>query len=293
MIRNKQLLTKMRSLELLTKKLLSSSFMGDRSSAKKGSGLEFQQLADYQFGDDIRFIDWKSSARANKMLVKEYRDERSRTVMLVVDGSKSMQFGSDNQTKQQSVVEMAAVIAYAALYSKDAVGLVLFTDTVELYIPPKVGRAHVDFIIDQLAHHKSNSQDTNIKDALYYVASVLKNDAFVMILSDYIAADLEAKQLALLNKKHDVIALRCLDRYEYALPSIGFIEVQDLETGQAMVLDTHKLLVTKKWYDERMHQQNAFFKKAGVDYVDLEAGENFVEKLILFFKRRIGIKKYV
>ena len=280
---SQELLKKIRRVELHTKRILAGCLIGDYRTRTKGFGLEFEQLADYQFGDDIRFIDWKSSARMNKMLIKEYRDERNRTVFLLVDGSQSNWFGSTPQLKKEVIAEIASVLALAAVYNKDHVGMLLFTDKVEQTMPPKGGINHAHKIMQQLFSFEPRAEQTNLTAAFERLARIKRSDALVFVISDFIDETF-TDTIRIVSKKHDLVAIRCLDQYERHLPSIGYVHCQDLETGQDVVIDTSQLA---SWYKQRYENQNKFFNKHNIDYLDVTPGKPFIEDIILFLRQRM------
>ena len=313
---SQETLKKIRLIEIETKRLLSGSFVGDYSSAKKGSGFEFDQIRDYQLGDDVRFIDWKSSARSNKLLVKQYIEERNRTVILAVDISASgfystarqLQTGrlaggqlkngklSDGQAgklKIDILAEVAAVLALVADYGKDKASLILFTDEIEVFIPAASGKKHIHTIMEQLFSYKPKSKKTDINCVFDLLAKVARKDAMVFILSDFIT-DIPEKKLSLVSRLYDLVAIRCLDKNENSFEGIGFVNIEDIETGESFLLDTRSfggksrgLKKLNNFLGTRVHQQGNVFKKFGVDLLDISADKPFVGEMILFFRRRM------
>ncbi len=285
----KEVLKKIRRIEIQTPRLASGTHIGQASSAQKGTGLEFDQLREYQFGDDIRFIDWKSSARMNKILVKQYIAERHRTIFLIVDGSSSTFYGSTNALKFETMAEIASVLALVSNFGKDQVGLILFGQEIELLIPPFKGTAHIHRIMEALFTYKpKKSTKTNLKGALEFVAKLKKRNHMLFCISDFIATNFE-KPLSLLSHKHDFVAIRCLDKNEIVFPNVGLLPMQDDETGQTMVLDT-RIISAKKLkniFDQRIAKQNSLFKKYGIDCVDIQPGNPFIGSLIRVFRQRM------
>ncbi|MCX5922494.1 MAG: DUF58 domain-containing protein [Candidatus Dependentiae bacterium] len=285
---SKEILKKIKQIELSTRRLLSGSLVGDSRSAIKGSGLEFDQIREYQLGDDVRFIDWKSSVRMDKILVKQYREERNRTVLLAVDVSSSMFFSSGDQLKSESVAQIASVLALVASYGKDQVGLILFSDDVELCIPPASGRSHVRKIMETVLSHAQSQKKTNICAALRYAVNLKRKDVILFVLSDFIGNDF-SKSLGLAASRYDVVAMRCVDAHEQKFPAVGFLECQDSETGQSLVLDARGKGVRSinaflhAWRSE----QDALFKKYGVDCIEITSRQDFMGDLIKFFRRRM------
>lgn len=285
---SQEVLKKIRLIEIETRRLLSGSFVGDYSSAKKGSGFEFDQIRDYQFGDDVRFIDWKSSARSNKLLVKQYIEERDRTVILAVDISASGFYSSGKQAKIDILSEVAAVLALVADYGKDKASLMLFTDEVEVFVPAASGKKHVHKIMEQLFSYKAKSKKTDINCVFDMLAKVAKKDVMVFILSDFIA-DINEKKLSLVSRLYDLVAIRCLDKNENRFESVGFVNIEDIETGEKFLLDARNMgsRSLNKFLGSREYEQSNLFKKFGVDLLDISADKPFVSEMILFFRRRM------
>jgi len=280
---------KIKQLEIFTRRLLNGALVGDSRSAIKGSGFEFDQIRDYAFGDDIRFIDWKASARTNKLLVKQYIEERSRTVFLVVDVSQSSMFGSGTINKYNRIVELASVLALVAQHGKDHVGLLLFSDSIEEYIPAGSSLQHVHRLLDSMLSFTPKQSKTNISHALQHLLAVKKSDAIVFLISDFIDENLDT-YLAQAAKKYDLIAVRCLDTNEKTMPSVGFITVEDLETGELVELDlrgAHNNDV-KRFLAARIDQQTNLFKRRGVDLVDVAPErDDYLAEMVKFFRRRM------
>lgn len=283
------IMQKIRQLEIYTRRLLNGSLVGDSRSALKGPGFEFDQIREYAFGDDIRFIDWNASARTDKILVKQYIEERSRTIFLVVDVSRSREFGSTQQNKQLLLAEIASILAFVAQHGKDRVGLILFSDGVELYVPPASSINHVRAIVEHLFTYKAKQAKTNVTSVLEYLLALKKSDAIVFLLSDFIFDDLDV-YLGQVAKKYDLIAVRCLDTYEKSFPAVGFLTVQDLETGECVELDMRSIQNSgvEKFLGARVEEQNKVLKKYGVDLLDVvpERGD-YIPDIIRFFRRRM------
>ncbi len=281
---------KIKQLEIFTRRLLNGALVGDSRSAIKGSGFEFDQIRDYAFGDDIRFIDWKASARTNKLLVKQYIEERSRTIFLAVDVSQSSIFGSGTINKYNRIVELASVLALVAQHGKDHVGLLLFSDTIEEYIPAGSSLQHVHRILDSMFSFAPKQSKTNISYALQHLLTIKKSDAIVFLISDFIDESLDT-YLAQAARKYDLIAVRCLDTNEKTMPSVGFITVEDLETGELVELDlrgAHHNDV-KKFLAARIDQQTILFKRRGVDLVDVAPErDDYLAEMVKFFRRRMS-----
>lgn len=278
-------LKKIKHIEIYTKRLLSGALVGDSRSAIKGSGLEFDQIREYQFGDDVRFIDWHASSRMNKVLVKQYIEERNRTILLAVDVSASQQFSSTASTKHDICAEIASVLALVADYGKDHVGLLLFSDQIECFIPVGAGRNHIRLIMEKLFSFKPKHVKTNINKALEYVAKLNRKDSLLFLISDFIDYDFE-KKLGIASNMYDTVAIRCTDQNEHALPNVGFLTVQDTETQEQHLLDTRNKGLSYA-LGKRIDDQNRLFKKCGVDILDIMINKPFAGELIRFFRRRM------
>lgn len=284
-----EILSKIKQIEIFTRRLLSGSLVGDSRSAIKGTGLEFDQIREYAPGDDIRFIDWKSSARTNKLLVKQYFEERSRTIFLVVDVSKSSLFGSVESTKYDSAAQLASVLALVARYGKDRVGLLLFSDHVEQYIPPASSSHQARRIMEELFSHQPKHSHTKISVALQHLLAFQKKDALVFLISDFIDDEMDSF-FAQAAKRYDLIAMRCLDVVEKVVPLVGFVTVEDIETGEPLLLDLRNKTdnKVKKFLATRIDEQNKIFKKYGVDLLDVvPSREHYIADIVRFFRRRM------
>jgi len=285
---SQEVIRKIRRIEIATRRLLSGSFVGDYSSAKKGSGFEFDQIRDYQQGDDVRFIDWKSSARSDKLLVKQYIEERNRTIILAVDISKSNLYSSSDSGKSDVLSQVAAVLALVADYGKDQTSLLLFSEDVELFIPPAKGRLHIHKIMEKLFSYKSNKNGTRIDSVLDRLARLRRKDSIVFLLSDFID-QISEKKLRIVSRIYDLVAIRCLDKNEATFPNVGFINMQDLETGEDLILDarTKKSLSLNAFLCDRLKKQNDIFRKNRVNYLEVCPDKSFISDIILFFRRRM------
>jgi len=279
---------KIRHIEIYTKRLLSGSLVGDSRSAVKGSGFEFDQIREYQMGDDVRYIDWKSSARSGKVLIKQYIEERNRTIILAVDVSASSFFTSSYERKWDHFQQIAAVLSIVAEYGRDNVSLLLFSDEVELFIPPGKGRNHTHIILQQLFSHKPKKRSTSLSAALKHLATIKRRDSVVFLISDFIDNGNEVL-LSVVAKNYDLIAVRSLDHCEQQIPSVGMLPIEDIETGQQMTLDTRgkqrRFLDT--YLNERVKQQRKLFKKYGVDCLELKDHKSLIADTIQFFRRRM------
>jgi len=289
------IVAKIHELEIYTRRLLNGALVGDSRSAVKGAGFEFDQLRDYQVGDDIRFIDWNSSARSHKFLVRQYRQERNRNVLLMVDISGSGAYAASDQVRTQVVASIASVLALVAEYGKDHVGLILFSDKVHTFIPPSSGKLHVRHIMES-AFNSAGSGTTNIAAALAYVAGLKYKDAVVFLISDFIESPQEAENrvnydtptlLRIMSKRHDFIVIRCLDRYEEQFPDLGFITVEDSEHSTHCMIDACSSGAVQQWLQDRITQQNTLFKRCGVDLLSVALDRPFIPDIVRFFRRRM------
>ena len=279
---------KIRHITITTRRLLSSSLAGDSRSALKGFGFDFDQIREYSPGDDVRFIDWKSSSRMNKFLVKQYIQERNRTIYLAVDVSSSSFYSSAVELRSEYMAHIASVLALVADFGKDAVGLMLFSDTVELFIPPLAGHRHIHMIMERLLTFKPLGTGTNIAGALTYLTKRKSGKGLVFMLSDFIDDDFD-KALRIASKKHDFVAIRCLDNREKELPDCGFVTVCDSETGQEFELDTrkNKYKNVHSYLKQRIEEQNILFRRCGIDCFSFQIGKPFIKDLITYFRRRM------
>lgn len=276
-------------LQLHVKKLLKSIFAGDYRSHQKGYGIEFEQLRDYQLGDDIRFIDWKSSARANKMLVKEYLHEHNKTILIAVDISASCFYSSSAVLKREFMAQIASVLALAADFSKARVGMVLFSDEVELYLPPGSGAAHVSALLAQLWSTEPKNKKTHIARTLKFLAQISKKDTMLFVISDFLDMHEFQKELAIVAQRYDLIAMRCMDPMEQQIIPGFFLHAQDCETGQEILLDCRKNSSLVHFLKKRLDDQNKIFRKYAIDCLDLRNNKSmFIDSILLFFAKRLA-----
>lgn len=273
-------------IEIHTRRLLSGSMSGDSRSAIKGTGFEFDQIREYHLGDDVRFIDWKASARMNSLLVKQYIEERSRTIFLALDISASSFWGTNIQ-KFNTLAYIASVLALVANYGNDRVGLILFSDEVDDYIPPTRGRLAVRKLMERLWSAQSKKR-TDVKKVYEYLAKLKKKDAVVFLLTDYID-DNQNSYLPVVATMYDMIVIRCLDNHEVTLPAAGFITTYDNESGKELVLDLRKKERQKinSFLLERKLAQERLFKKYRIDYLDVTDTQESVGAIVRFFRRRM------
>lgn len=284
---SKEIQKKIRQIEIHTNRLLSGSLVGQNSSAVKGSGFEFDQLREYQQGDDVRFIDWKSSSRMRKLMVRQYIEERSRSIVLLVDVSASSFFGSTAKNKHEVLSELAAVLALASSYAHDHVALLLFSDVVELFIPPGNGQKHIHYLLEQLFSFKPKHTKTSLTVALEHVAGLHIKNGIIFVLSDFIAPSFK-KELCVVAKRYDLVAVRCLDKNEIALPSVGFLHVVDNETGQKAYIDARYATSSVNHYcASRLYEQNKIFSACGVDLLDIKSTQPYIHDMVRFFKKRM------
>lgn len=285
-----ELLKKVRKIEIKTKGLSKQIFSGEYQSAFKGRGMSFSEVREYQYGDDIRNIDWNVTARANEPFVKVYEEERELTVTLLVDVSKSSFFGTVNQFKSEIITEISAVIAFSALNNNDKVGVIFFSDKVEQYIPPKKGKQHILRIIRELINFTPSGKGTEINEALTFMNNVIKKRCTCFILSDFMTTGYQ-DALRIAKKRHDVIGLHIYDQLETKLPNVGLIKAEDAETGKTIYLDSSSKSFRNK-YEQRFLDNQAYFKstflKSGADVVDIRTDESYVNALMKFFKKRNG-----
>jgi uncharacterized protein (DUF58 family) len=283
-----ELLKRVRRIEIKTKGLSRQIFSGEYHSAFKGRGMSFSEVRNYQYGDDVRNIDWNVTARSGDPYVKVFEEERELTVMLLVDISKSSFFGTTRQLKNELITEICAVLAFSAANNNDKVGLLLFSDRVEKFIPPKKGRGHVLRIIRELLDTRPEGEGTDIGQALTYFTNMVKKRSICFLVSDFLAEGYETP-LNLAARRHDLIGLHLFDPRERELPAVGLIHARDAETGRMQWVDTDSRKVRRRyteWYDQHMEYFRNAFKKSGADTLSVETTEDYVKELLRFFKRR-------
>lgn len=284
----KELLKKVRKIEIKTRRLSDHIFGGEYHSTFKGRGMTFSEVRQYQFGDDVRNIDWNVTARYNEPFVKVFEEERELTMMLMVDVSGSEMFGTSQQFKNEVVTEIAATLAFSATQNNDKIGLILFSDKVELYIPPKKGRSHVLRIIRELIEFEPESKQTNIAEALKFMQNVMKKKAIVFVLSDFIADDYH-QTMKIVSGKHDVTGIRVYDKREEEIPNLGMVQMEDEETGELMLVNTSSKRVRLNYgnyYFNKVEYYKESFNKSGAGSIDCRVDESYVKKLLGYFKRR-------
>jgi len=284
----KEILKKVRQIEIRTDRLVNDVFAGKYESVFKGRGMEFHEVREYVPGDDIRSIDWNVTARTGHPHVKKFVEERELTILLMADMSGSGYFGSAEKMKRDVMAEIGALLAFSAIKNNDKVGLLLFTDKVEKFIAPKKGRPHVLRVIRELLYYKAKGKKTSINTALEYLGKVLKKKTVVFLISDFIDSGYE-KLLRILNKRHDIIGISISDPRETHLPSIGLLEFEDAETGERLYLDSSDDFLRnelKKRRDSFVESRNKAFKSMSMDSVDISTDRSYIKPLILFFRTR-------
>jgi len=284
----KEILKKVRKIEIKTRRLSDHIFSGEYHSSFKGRGMTFSEVRQYQFGDDIRSIDWNVTARYNEPFVKVFEEERELTMMLLVDISASESFGTEHQFKKDMITEISATLAFSAIQNNDKVGLLLFSDEIELFIPPKKGKTHVLRIIRELIEFHPNSKKTDLSHALRYLSNVMKKKAIVFILSDFMNDDYD-NALKIVGKKHDVTGIRVYDKYETDIPKLGMVPMQDAESGKTILVNTNSKTVRVGYRANYLKMVDYFenaFTKSGSGTISSRLDESYVKKLLGYFKRR-------
>jgi len=288
----KELFQKVRRIEITTSRLVSDVFAGAYHSVFKGSGMEFDEVREYQPGDDIRTIDWNVTARTGRPHIKKYIEERELTVMLLVDVSASCQFATVNDLKSKLAAEIAAVLAFSAIRNSDKVGLIMFTDQIEKFIPPRKGLRHVLRVIREVLYFNPQGKHTDISLSLDYLNRVTSRRSVSFIISDFFEkGSLEnlKKKLAVSNKRHDLVAVTLNDPREMDLPSCGLVELQDAETGELCILDTSRSDLRHRYRDnaqKRIKDRNEIFTLTGIDHIDISTGTPYAKELVKFFLKR-------
>lgn len=284
----KELLKKVRKIEIKTRRLSNHIFGGEYQSTFKGQGMTFSEIRKYEFGDDVRNVDWNVTARYNEPFVKIFEEERELTLMLAVDVSGSQFFGTDQKFKKDIVTEIAATLAFSGTINNDKVGLLLFSDKVELFIPPQKGSGHVLRIIRELLKFRPKSNNTDLSKSLRYLQNMLRKQSIVFVLSDFMTDDYE-HAMKILGNKHDVTGIRIYDQREKEMPNLGMVRMEDAETGELMLVNTGSSAVRKNYaayYRERENYFHTVFNKSRAGVVEMRVGESYVKKLLGYFKRR-------
>ena len=284
----KEILKKVRKIEIKTRRLSDHIFSGEYHSSFKGRGMTFSEVRQYQFGDDIRSIDWNVTARYHEPFVKVFEEERELTMLLMVDVSGSEFFGTSEQFKRETITEISATLAFSAIQNNDKVGLLLFSDEIELFIPPKKGKKHVLRIIRELIEFHPKSKKTNITHALRYLSNVMKKKAIVFILSDFMDEDYD-NALKIVGRKHDVTGIRVYDKYEEEIPKLGMVPMLDAETGKTLLVNTNSKKVRTNYranYLQTVDYYENTFKRSGSGTISTRIDESYVKKLLGYFKRK-------
>jgi len=288
-VTTEELFKSVRRVEIKTRGLSRNIFAGEYHSAFKGRGMAFSEVREYQYGDDVRDIDWNVTARLDRPYVKVFEEERELTVILMVDVSGSLDFGTQQQTKRQMVTEIAATLAFSAIENNDKVGIIFFSDKVEKFIPPKKGRKHILSIIRELLDFKATSSKTDIGQAVEYMTNVIKKRCTVFILSDFFDGKDFSQQLIIANRKHDVCALQVYDQRMLELPDVGLVKVRDAETGEEAYIDTSSKRLRRahhEWWIGAQTRLNSILTHANVDCVHLRTDEDYVKGLMGLFRKR-------
>ena len=284
-----EIIKKVRKIEIKTRGLSSNIFAGQYHSAFKGRGMAFSEVREYQYGDDVRDIDWNVTARFNKPYVKVFEEERELTVMLLIDVSGSLDFGTQKQLKRDMVTEIAATLAFSAIQNNDKIGVVFFSDKIEKYIPPKKGRKHILYIIREMLDFHAESRRTNVAQAIEFLTGVSKRRCTAFLLSDFYDRQEFLQQLTIANRKHDVVAIQVYDKRACELPNVGLMKVVDSETGYEQYVDTgsKKLRESyKRYWQKQQADLKETFTKSNVDSVSIATDEDYVKSLMGLFKQR-------
>lgn len=285
-----EILKKVRLLEIQTRHLVNDIFGGEYHSAFKGMGMEFAEVREYQPGDDIRDIDWNVTARTGKPFIKKFDEERELTVMLMVDVSASGYFGSGENLKSDLMVELASILSFSAIKNNDKVGLILFSDQIEKFIPPNKGKSHVLRVIRELIYYKTEDKKTNISEALEYSLKAIKRKSVIFLLSDFLDVGYETT-LKLTNQKHDLICIQLTDPSEIEIPNLGLIKMHDVETGDTFWVDSSNPKFRKEMkinFDVKTNDKAQFFRKNKIDHVMINTSKSYIEPLVEFFNKRIS-----
>jgi len=283
------LISQVRRIEIKTRGLSNNIFAGEYHSAFKGRGMAFSEVREYQYGDDVRDIDWNVTARLGKPYVKVFEEERELTVILMIDVSGSLDFGTSKQTKRQLATEIAATLAFSAIQNNDKIGVIFFTDRVEKFIPPKKGRKHILYIIRELLNFEPVSSRTDVGAAVEFMTNAIKKRCTVFILSDFFDKCDFTSQLTIANRRHDVVALQIYDQRLTELPNIGIIKVRDAETGAETYIDTSSQRTRREhheWWVRNQVLLRNIFTKSSVDNISIRTDEDFVKSLMMLFRRR-------
>ena len=284
-----EILKKVRKIEIKTRGLSSNIFAGQYHSAFKGRGMAFSEVREYQFGDDVRDIDWNVTARFHRPYVKVFEEERELTVMLLIDVSGSLEFGTQVQMKKDMVTEIAATLAFSAIQNNDKIGVIFFSDKIEKYIPPKKGRKHILYIIREMLDFKPESRKTDVRLAVEFLTSVIKRRCTAFMLSDFYSHNDFTQALTICNRKHDVVAIQVYDQRAKTLPDVGLMKVRDAETGHEMYIDTSSKKLRRAhtaYWMKRQEELKESFTKSNVDNVSIATNDDYVKQLLMLFRMR-------
>lgn len=284
----REILKKVRRVEITTRGLVNEVFSGEYHSVFKGRGMNFAEVREYQYGDDIRSIDWNVTARTGSPFVKVFEEERDLTVMLVVDVSASGDFGTRERMKGEVAVEICALLAFSAIKNNDKVGLIIFSDRVEKFVPPRKGRAHVLRVLRELFYHKPEGRGTDIARALEYLTHVVRRRAVAFLVSDFMSDGFE-KPMSVAGRRHDLIAVRLSDQREESLPPLGYVEFEDAETGELFMANTSDSRFRAEFEEGAVKAREGLqrtFRRSCVDVIDIQTDESYVQPLMRFFKER-------
>lgn len=284
-----ELLKKVRQIEIKTRGLSRNIFAGQYHSAFKGRGMAFSEVREYQFGDDIRDIDWNVTARYIRPYVKVFEEERELTVMLLIDVSGSKDFGTVSRMKKEVITEIAATLAFSAIQNNDKIGVIFFSDQIEKFIPPQKGKRHILYIIRELIDFQPDHKQTDLGQALKYLTNAIKKRCTAFLISDFIDKGNYQDALTIANRKHDVVAIQVYDHRETELPNVGLMKIKDAETGKERWIDTSSKQVRalyKTWWEERQSDMNKVFNKCRVDAVSIRTEDDYVKALIALFDKR-------
>ncbi len=284
----KEVIKKIRRIEIRTKKLVNELFSGEYHSTFKGQGMEFEEVRQYEPGDDVRLIDWNVTARMGQPYIKKFREERELTVILLIDVSSSGQFGTRDRFKNETAAELGALLAFSAIKNNDKVGLIIFTDQIEIFVPPKKGRAHVLRIIREILYFKPQGKGTNIAAALEYFNKVIRRKSVVFLVSDFLSEGF-TKPLQIANNKHDIIAIKVSDPREITFDNVGLIELEDAETGEVLIIDTGSKEFRKEFAAQSAEDVAGLkksFRSINLDFINIRTDQSYISPLINFFKMR-------
>ena len=283
------LLKKVRRIEIKTRGLSRNIFAGEYHSAFKGRGMAFSEVREYSYGDDMRDIDWNVTARYNKPFVKVFEEERELTVMLLIDVSESLSFGTSTMIKRNMLAEIAATLAFSAIQNNDKIGVIFFSDKIEKFVPPKKGRKHILYIIREILGFKPDNNKTDISMALRYLTNAIKKRCTAFLLSDFIDSSDYKQALKIANKKHDLVSIQVYDKLSTELKPLGLMKVNDPETGDEQWIDTSSKKVRdtyRKWWTNQQSNMNMAFKQSNVDSISVSTDDDYVKSLLMLFQQR-------